>query len=376
MTRHAQPVTAAAPPGRPYFLISIDTEGDDAWSRTRQVTTRNARFLPRFQALCEAHGLRPTYLTNYEMARCPDYVAFARDVLRRGAAEVGMHLHAWDSPPLAPLTADDTTYHPYAFEYPEPVLRDKVHLLTDLLEDTFGVPMLSHRAGRWGFSAGYARILAARGYRVDCSVTPNTSWQKYQGDPAGKGGPDFTGFPEHAYFLDLDDIRRPGASGLLEVPMTVMRHPHLRAEWLHRLVAKAPRLLRAPVNRLFPPVVRLQPNGRNLRHLRRVLRAALEEGRDHVQFTLHSSEFMPGGSPLFGTERSIERLYRHLEVLFADAARHFRGATLTEYHAGFCKGAGRTVIPAPAGREGEEAPAARNVGPVSATREPCPTPNP
>src|SRR5688500_3549429 len=125
MIQVAQPVAPDARVRRPYFLISIDTEGDDAWSRSRQVTTRNALFLPRFQGLCESHGLRPTYLTTYEMARCPDFVAFGRDALRRGAAEVGMHLHAWDSPPLVPLTADDATYHPYAFEYPEGVLRDK-----------------------------------------------------------------------------------------------------------------------------------------------------------------------------------------------------------------------------------------------------------
>jgi hypothetical protein len=28
-------------------------------------------------------------------------------VIARGTAEVGMHLHAWNSPPTEPLTADD-----------------------------------------------------------------------------------------------------------------------------------------------------------------------------------------------------------------------------------------------------------------------------
>ena len=45
---------------RPAFLVTIDTEGDDLWSRPREIGTRNAAFLPRFQALCEAHGLKPT----------------------------------------------------------------------------------------------------------------------------------------------------------------------------------------------------------------------------------------------------------------------------------------------------------------------------
>src|SRR4030095_6053082 len=107
------------------FLITIDTEGDNQWSRPRVTTTRNAGFLPRFQALCERFGLRPTYLTNHEMALCPVFTEFARAVLARGAAEIGMHLHAWDSPPIVPLTHDDLAHHPYLCEFPEAIVRQK-----------------------------------------------------------------------------------------------------------------------------------------------------------------------------------------------------------------------------------------------------------
>src|SRR5688500_4964789 len=98
------------------FLITIDTEGDNLWSRPRKNTTVNSRFLPRFQDLCERFGYKPTYLTNYEMARCPVFQEFGADVLRRNSAEIGMHLHAWDSPPVVPLTSDDSAQHPYLFE--------------------------------------------------------------------------------------------------------------------------------------------------------------------------------------------------------------------------------------------------------------------
>jgi hypothetical protein len=307
------------------------------------MTTNNARYLPRFQALCEAHGLRPTYLVNNEMVCCRNFCEFGCTVLRRDTAEIGMHLHAWDSPPIVPLTEDDCAHHPYAFEYPCTILRDKVARLTDVLEDTFGVKMLSHRAGRWGLDARYAELLAEKGYRVDCSVMPHTSFRQYPGDPTGDGGPDFTDSPETAYFLDRQDVCRQGDLPLLEVPMTVLGHPFRGARWLHALVGNAPRLLRAPVNRLFPPRVRLQPNGRNLRYLLRVLKCALEERRDYVQFTLHSSELMPGGSPLFRTERSIEKLYRDLERLFDAARTTFRGATLSEYYQHFTASARKLV---------------------------------
>ncbi|MGA2435033.1 MAG: hypothetical protein ABSG25_07075, partial [Bryobacteraceae bacterium] len=58
---------------KPAFLITIDTEGDNAWARSSSVTTENARWLPRFQAACERHGVVPSYLTNYEMAACAGF---------------------------------------------------------------------------------------------------------------------------------------------------------------------------------------------------------------------------------------------------------------------------------------------------------------
>jgi hypothetical protein len=318
---------------RPSFLITIDTEGDNIWAGPREITTRNAAFLPRFQTLCEAHSLKPTYLTNYEMAVSPVFQEFARDTLRRGTAEIGMHLHAWNSPPITPLTPDDYRYQPYLIDYPEPVIQDKVNFMTDLLEETFEVKMVSHRAGRWSMNSVYARILAERGYLVDCSVTPHVTWARVPGDPAGQGGTDFSRFPEDAYWLDLQDISRPGDSSLLEVPMTIMPASGPTA----RIGELMPRgtLPSRVWNRLFPPRQWLQPNGRNGWAMLRILERALHERRRYAEFTLHSSEFMPGGSPTFRTTKSIEDLYRDMEQLFARAAQSFAGATLAEFEQSF-----------------------------------------
>src|SRR5208283_4588444 len=104
---------------RPSFLITVDTEGDHLWSKPREITTRNSRYLPRFQALCEKYGLKPTYLTNWEMANCPVFRDFGQDVIAHNTGEIGMHLHAWNSPPIIPLTDNDYSYQPYLIEYPE-----------------------------------------------------------------------------------------------------------------------------------------------------------------------------------------------------------------------------------------------------------------
>ena len=50
------------------FLITIDTESDNQWDYDNPISTENAKFLPRFQELCERYKFKPTWLTNYEMA--------------------------------------------------------------------------------------------------------------------------------------------------------------------------------------------------------------------------------------------------------------------------------------------------------------------
>src|SRR3569832_1052524 len=122
---------------RPTFLVTIDSEGDNLWARSSVIETHNARFLPRFQRLCEKYSLRPTWLTNWEMANAPEFQEFALDVVTRGTGEIGMHLHAWNSPPIVPLTEDDFKHHPYLNEFPEHLVREKMKVLTALLEDTF-----------------------------------------------------------------------------------------------------------------------------------------------------------------------------------------------------------------------------------------------
>ena len=88
-------------------------------------------------------------------------------------------------------------------------------------------------------------------------------------------------------------------------------------------------------NKLFPPKHWLTPNGRNRSRMLRLLDRSVKERRRYVEFALHSSEFMPGGSPTFPTTTAIENLYRDLEHLFSRAATSFVGATLSEFEQSF-----------------------------------------
>jgi len=333
-------------PNEVAFIITIDTEGDDLWSRPREITTRNAKYLPRFQALCTRFKFKPVYLTNYEMAMSDDFVEFGRDVVAHDAGEIGMHLHAWNSPPLEPLTGDDFFHHPYLIEYPESVMRDKISTLTDLLEDRFDRKMLSHRAGRWAFDDRYAALLLEQGYRVDCSVTPGVDWGRNPGHPVGVGGSDYTAFPRRPYFLYPPDRSsgsdKPTNGTLLEVPMTVRASRLYRcAQWVYRVP-----LLRRFANRAAPglgwlcpvqPALRA-PVQRNLDAMLQVARALRTERATYMEFMLHSSELMPGGSPTFRSDSDIESLYEYLETLFEDLSTWCVGMTLAEFRSRFGQG--------------------------------------
>ncbi|MEQ1804457.1 MAG: deacetylase [Burkholderiaceae bacterium] len=308
------------------FLITIDTEGDSAWSRPRHIETRNAQALQRFQTLCERFGFRPTYLTNYEMALSPAMQELGHDVIRRRTGEVGMHLHAWNSPPLDPLTTDDLHHQPFLIEYPTPVLRQKVRFLTDLLEQTFATKMLSHRAGRWSFDARYASTLVECGYIVDCSVTPTVSWRDTPGDPAQHGGTDYRAFPQGAYFMDLEQIHRPGLSPLLELPMTIRGG---RRHWARHLPVALERLPR--VGAKLRQSRWLRPRRGNLREMQQLVNTAVADDSPYIEFMLHSSEFMAGVNPNFVDAPAIEALYADLEQLFETIAERFKGSTLAAY---------------------------------------------
>ncbi len=328
MTPHPLSVASTAglctsSPGPPFFLITIDTEGDNLWGAPSQITTRNSDFLQRFQDTCEEFQLRPTYLVNYEMAMCPKFRTFGRDVLARNVGEIGMHLHAWNAPPIEALTEDDHRFSPFLIEYSDAAMRSKIAYQTTLLADVFGVTPVSHRAGRWALDRRHVELLIEFGYRVDCSVTPGVSWKMEGKAPAGLEGTDYRAFPKQAYWIDPSDPSKEGRSTLLEVPVTILSG--VDWSWIR------PRVFRSAANRIWPESIWLRPSGRNLWHMLRTVSRVLAENRTYAEFMLHSSELMPGGSPLFPTKERIEKLYSDLRCLFKTVAASFTGATMKEY---------------------------------------------
>ena len=298
------------------FLITIDTEGDNMWksrysgnSVRYRISVRNGAYLPRFQQLCEKYGFKPTYLVNYEMCSSRPFVEMARDGLKRGMLEIGMHMHAWNCPPYYELTpVSGPKSNPYIGEYPHRIIEEKVRYLTGLLKKTFQTPVVSHRSGRWYLEPAYLKILGKYGIRIDCSVTPGIDWSGQPGVSAAGRGTDYTGFTDEPYEMDIRRFHKKGKSGIYEVPVTI------------DCTGKRKK------NPLW-----LRPDGNNASEMCRLVRKRKEEGCSCVEFMLHSSELMPGGSPVFVSDMSVEKLYDDMERLFCEASALFSGATLNEF---------------------------------------------
>ena len=309
-----------------YFLITIDTEGDNfwQWDEKTPITTNNALFLSRFQMLCNEYGFKPTYLVNYEMAKSNVFIKFANLSLREGLCEIGMHLHAWNTDPYYKLDLrNDVDSHglPYITEYPTEIIEKKVETMTTLIEKTFGVKPVSHRAGRWATNADYARILEKHGYKYDCSFTPGVSWQSCFGYSNYSFG--------NSYLRSKNRISHFYDTTILEIPLQGYKNKRLKTENIYSVKSFFKNLWYSLKRK---QVINFRPNGKNIYDLLYMIKKNYKSKQNYLMFMLHSSEFMPGGSPTFKTSEDIDLLFKDLKIIFDELKkRNYIGLTIKQY---------------------------------------------
>ncbi len=297
-----------------YVIITVDTEGDDLWHYRdgEYVTTNNAHYIPRFQSLCEEYGFKPVYLTNYEMITSSDFVNYIRPKAEQRQCEVGIHVHAWNTPPDYRLNKKYSG-NPYLIEYPYDIMREKFKRTYDLISDKIGLTPMSHRAGRWTMNKDYFRLLEEFNIKIDCSITPGISWAANPGATIS-GGSDYS-----------NEIHSPFYVGkVLEVPVTIKKE-----HWFsgNSLRAKARNLIKGETLWFRPATQTLE----EMFHLLKSIE--LNPDTDYIQMMMHSSELMPGGSPYFISQAAIEGLYDTLTKLFTSFKKYsYSGITLWEYY--------------------------------------------
>ncbi len=300
-----------------FFIITIDTEADNQWNHDSDFSTNNAKYLPRFQKLCEKYNYKPVWLTTYEMANDDFFVEFFKSKQDKNLCEIGMHLHAWNTPPNYQLNAINQEKS-YLIEYPISVMDSKIKKLDQLLTKRFGKKPITHRAGRWAMNDEYYKLLKKYNYAIDCSITPHINWVKSIGA---------TGMPGSNYKKESENINYK--YGILEIPLTIKKIRLLEITSMKNIKQILKQLYRF----VFGKYQWVRPDKSfNINGIKKVIDICCKNN-EYIMFMIHSSELMPGGSPNFKNEEDIEKLYYNIEDIFKYIqSKGYNGITLYDYY--------------------------------------------
>lgn len=265
----------------------------------------NIAALPEFQTTCERLGAKVTYFADHAVLANRDASATLGRLAQNDAAEVGFHIHPWNTPPLAEHSIV-ATRDSFLHNLPQPVAIQKLDAVFDAFSQ-LGICPTSYRGGRYSTSPWIQSHLQSRGVVADASVLPFTTWP----DP---GAPDFRerGLQPRRQTYDAS---KPG---IWELPLTLAftrkPFPFWRKvfEFGERSALRILRL-NGIMERLWVKRIWLNlehPLGESLVLLLHRLRT---EQLPCVNITLHSSSLMPGLNPYIETEADRKRLYRRLE---------------------------------------------------------------
>ncbi len=298
-----------------YFIITVDTEPDGQWDISAPETTENAKFIDRFQQLCNSYGFKPVYLTDYAMLSDSYFVGIMKEYSSCGCCEIGAHLHAWDTPPMTTLDYKKGN-RPYLIEYPYYFMEEKIRSLSYRLRETFNTSITSHRAGRWAMNSDYARLLQKNGYTLDCSVTPHIDWSNVPGRSKNSKGSDYTNYSDLPHLLLGTEV--------LEIPMTVKK-----INRIDTLMSNCSSVRSIVKSLIKGGTYWFRPALFNMKQMKVLYNKTKD--CEYIEMMIHSSELMPGGSPYFPDAKSIDGLYNKLKNLFDLVTKTHQGITLQDY---------------------------------------------
>ena len=316
-----------------YLIVSIDTEEDD-WGDYKPTGHHltNLGHLPELQQLFDSYKIKPTYLIDYPVAADETHRDFFKTVHDTGRAEIGAHLHPWNTPPFE---EQPTEYNSMMKNLSYDLQRKKIATLTDLIERNLGICPTSFRAGRFCFDEQILPILAELNYFVDSSVTPFVNWQK------GYGGVDFRGYPYYPYRIaqkeKIDNHQRDGT--LWEVPVTIgfNRTPFKLCSSIYDFLGKD-RLrvlrLRGIADKLgLLKKIWLSPELSGYNEMQHLSKVIIGLGVPVLNLFFHSTSLVPGLSPFIKTDSDRDAFFRTLELFFAWLQDNYnlKSVSLSEY---------------------------------------------
>ena len=285
-------------------LLTVDTEEEFDWggdfTRDRHGLS-HVHALMEFQLFCEGMGIVPLYLVDWPIITNERAVEIIGEAVKRGLAEVGVQLHPWVNPPLSEEICERNSF---AGNLPADLEREKFSRLRSAIEERFGAPPRSYRAGRYGLGPNSARMLADNGIAIDTSVRANYDYS------AGHG-PDYSRHPLTPYWVE------PGRR-LLELPVTTVFWGMLRKQgrMLFPRLSKHPLLASAFSKFGLLERIPLTPEGTTSDEALRGLDMAIDDGLPIIVLSFHSPSLAVGHTPYVRSEEDLAALYDWLRTVY------------------------------------------------------------
>ncbi|MCI5043322.1 MAG: glycosyltransferase [Aquisalinus sp.] len=277
---------------KPSLIVTVDTEEIFDWSDTSYSahSVAHPKDIARFQTVCEQNSFKPLYFMSWPLMQDPSTVAYFKELHEAGKADLGLHLHAWVTPPIE---GDHTPYTSYQCNLPEDLHKRKLETLVTAFKAAFGVSPIAHRAGRYGVSPMIHQHLIDVGVPYDFSPAAGF-------DLSGDGGPDFSAFDNKPWWRqETGDSQK-----LLCVPVTGARSirrtrrviPNSSKETLPGWVKKTTASLR------------LSPEHFNVEDLQALTKAVIDRETPLLVYSLHSTSLTQGATPYSQSTEGIEKI--------------------------------------------------------------------
>jgi hypothetical protein len=310
------------------FVVSVDTEADDAWTQPESVRVTNVRQLERFQDLCDKYGVVPTYLLAYECATRDEALTVLQPLAENRRCEIGHHLHVWTTPPFqreGPTGVDLDWIHAFQFQLPDSLFTEKAECLRQAIEKNFGRSPTSHRAGRFGIDQRTVDWLVSAGFTVETSMRKGLRLMEFNSGvelsvPSGRPIQSAEYCLQENPYLWKCNVDDQTVHDIVEIPATVDVPNNLVMNMLLQLLSqrwsgeeflfRVYRKLSGGL-RLLHPDPQLPPG-----EMARFIRRASSRGVNVINLMLHSSELELGCSPFSQSKDDLDKVWHHLEDAF------------------------------------------------------------
>lgn len=303
------------------LVISIDVEEEGLFSgeyRRQPPGVRNVAALGRLEFIPREFGFPLTLLVSYHAATDPEARRTLEHWQHRHQAEIGAHLHHWNTPPFGHPTQPEPLS---SRELPASLLADKLHTLVSAINGNFAVPPRSFRMGRFDWWPELLGMLPAMGFGGDSSMVPLAHYP-------GRVEQFLT--PTEPFRLL---VGQPSSS-LVEVPLTLVPVSRRLARLTYRLSRRLPAPWGERLRARFRLVgaAGIHPAWFPLASMRLAVLLHRRRGGQVLTMFLHSSELQPGATPNFPTEAAVRRLTGKLRAFLAwlVATGPVTGVTLAE----------------------------------------------